>query len=165
MDKSLKPGDHVVMVGCIEADSHLGDVWEVKSDPWTLGGSEVVLLHGFSGAFTTECLLKTDKPIYHPPKPINPDFVAFEKMFRATQQVTQEEFVDLVTDFFGNGDRDYAEGCWSQWCQSPIGYIYSRNPLEQGEKLFELLQKKTKGKDIADHCYSVHEKYYQRFKE
>ena len=96
---------------------------------------------------------------------INHDFVAYEKLFRATQQITREEFVSTVTDFFGGKDRDYAENCWPQFCQSPIGYIFSRNPLEQGEKLFELIQQIAMTEDIQNRCFSTEERCYRRYRE
>lgn len=160
----LKIDDHVIMVGCLEAKSHVSEVWKVASEPWTVCGSEVVLLAGYSGGFSTKFLQKIDQEIYHTPKPINPAFVEFEKMFRATQQVTHDEFVELVSDFFG-GDQDYAEGCWPQWWRSPIGYMFSRSPLEQGEKLFELVRQKANGKDIAECCFSNKMRSYKRFRE
>jgi len=161
----LRPGDHVIMVDCLEAEYHEGEVWEVKSNPWMISGHESVLLHGFSGGFSTENLQITDLPLYRKPAPLNKDFIAYEKMFRAIQQITQEEFVTAVMDFFGDKDRGYAEGCWSQFCKSPIGYIYSGAPLEQGEMLFKLAQQKAQSVDIHDRCFSVVEKAYRRFRE
>jgi len=165
-DTKLRPGDHVIMVGCMEAKHHEGEVWEVESKPWIYSsGTEVALLKGFSGGFSTEYLQRTDLPLYRKPAPLNKEFISFEKIFRAIQQISQEEFVTAVMDFFGGKDRDYAEGCWSQFCQSPIGYIYSRAPLEQGEMLFKLAQQKAQSADIHDRCFSVVEKAYRRFRE
>ncbi|MGZ0043417.1 hypothetical protein [Paenibacillus ottowii] len=54
----MKPGDKVIMQGCYEAskEKYKGKVWTVKSEPWDLCGSEVVLLEGYSGGFATEYL-------------------------------------------------------------------------------------------------------------
>lgn len=56
----LKPGDKVVMANCLEAEKYKGRVWEVRSEPWNLCGSEVVLLKGKSGGFATEFLQKAE---------------------------------------------------------------------------------------------------------
>lgn len=54
----MKPGDKVVMHTCYEAqhEKYKDRVWTVRSNPWMLCGSEVVLLEGFSGGFATEYL-------------------------------------------------------------------------------------------------------------
>lgn len=54
----LKIGDQVVMHTCYEArkPKYAGKVWTVKSEPWDLCGSEVVILEGYSGGFATEYL-------------------------------------------------------------------------------------------------------------
>lgn len=66
MKKSgLKPGNQVIMHNCYEArkEANKDKVWTVKSEPWELCGSEVVLLEGKSGGFATEFLKKVgDKP-------------------------------------------------------------------------------------------------------
>lgn len=56
----LKAGDKVTMVNCFEAEKYKDKVWEVRSEPWDLCGSEVVLLKGKSGGFATEFLRKVD---------------------------------------------------------------------------------------------------------
>lgn len=58
----LKPQDKVVMHSCYEArkEKYKDKVWTVKSEPWDLCGSEVVLLDGYSGGFATEFLKKVD---------------------------------------------------------------------------------------------------------
>lgn len=58
MGKGLKPGDKVKMVNCAEAKSNQDKVWTVRSDPWEVCGSEVVLLEGKSGGFATRFLRK-----------------------------------------------------------------------------------------------------------
>jgi len=59
MKKSgLKPGDSVEMVKCYEAAQFPDKVWNVRSDPWEVCGSEVVLLEGKHGGFDTSCLKK-----------------------------------------------------------------------------------------------------------
>lgn len=57
---SLKPGDSVRMVNCYEAklSKNKDKVWKVRSEPWELCGTEVVLLEGKSGGFATCCLEK-----------------------------------------------------------------------------------------------------------
>jgi hypothetical protein len=56
----LKKGDKVIMVNCSEAEKYKDKVWVVRSDPWDLCGSEVVLLEGKSGGFATEMLREVD---------------------------------------------------------------------------------------------------------
>ncbi|MEK4993224.1 hypothetical protein [Paenibacillus sp. FSL H7-0918] len=58
----LKPEDQVMMHSCYEArkEKYKDKVWTVKSEPWDLCGSEVVLLEGFSGGFATEYLKKVE---------------------------------------------------------------------------------------------------------
>jgi len=56
----LHKGDKVVMHTCSEStiDKYKDKVWVVRSEPWDLCGSEVVLLEGKSGGFATEFLKK-----------------------------------------------------------------------------------------------------------
>lgn len=57
----MKIGTKVIMVNCYEARKHPDKVWTTKSEPWKLGhGAEVVLLEGFSGGFSTDCLKIVD---------------------------------------------------------------------------------------------------------
>jgi hypothetical protein len=58
----LQIGDTVVMHTCAEARSekYKDKIWTVKSEPWDLCGSEVVLLEGFRGGFSTEYLKKAE---------------------------------------------------------------------------------------------------------
>lgn len=56
----MKIGDKVKMVNCLEADKHPGKVWAVRSNPWDLCGSQVVLLEGLSGGFAVDCLEPTE---------------------------------------------------------------------------------------------------------
>lgn len=56
----LKQGDKVIMVNCLEAEKYKGKVWEVRSEPWNLCGTEVVLLRGKSGGFATDFLQKVE---------------------------------------------------------------------------------------------------------
>ncbi|KGE18466.1 hypothetical protein [Paenibacillus wynnii] len=58
----LKPGDQVIMHSCYEArkEENKDKVWAVRSEPWDLCGSEVVLLEGKSGGFATEFLKKVE---------------------------------------------------------------------------------------------------------
>ena len=58
----LKPGDKVVMHTCLEAsnEKYKDKVWIVKSEPWDLCESEVVLLDGYRGGFATEYLKKVN---------------------------------------------------------------------------------------------------------
>lgn len=58
--EKLKPGDKVVMHSCYEARKYGDKVWTVRSDPWDLCGSEVVLLEGKSGGFSTEFLRRVE---------------------------------------------------------------------------------------------------------
>ena len=54
----LIPGDLVKMVNCYEAEKCPDKVWTVRSEPWKVCGSEVVLLEGKPGGFDTSCLKK-----------------------------------------------------------------------------------------------------------
>ena len=56
----LKMGDKVIMVNCLEAEKYKDKIWEVRSEPWDLCGSEVVLLKGKSGGFAAEFLKKVN---------------------------------------------------------------------------------------------------------
>lgn len=56
----LKTGEKVIMVNCLEAEKYKDKIWEVRSEPWDLCGSEVVLLKGKSGGFATEFLKKVN---------------------------------------------------------------------------------------------------------
>lgn len=48
---------------CYEAskEKYRDKVWTVRSNPWMLCGTEVVLLQDFSGGFSTEFLRKVDE--------------------------------------------------------------------------------------------------------
>lgn len=54
----LHVGDKVVMHTCAESAKYIGRVFECKSEPWDLCGSEVILLDGIRGGFATEYLRK-----------------------------------------------------------------------------------------------------------
>jgi hypothetical protein len=56
----LMPGDKVIMVKCAEAEKYKDRIWIVRSEPWDVCGSEVVLLEGYSGGFATEMLKKME---------------------------------------------------------------------------------------------------------
>lgn len=56
--EALNVGDKVVMVNCLEAEKYKDKVWIVRSNPWILCGTEVVLLEDYSGGFSTKCLKK-----------------------------------------------------------------------------------------------------------
>ncbi|WP_167348454.1 hypothetical protein [Paenibacillus etheri] len=51
-----------MMHSCYEdrKEKYKDKVWTVKSEPWDLCGSEVVLLEGFNGGFATEYLKKVE---------------------------------------------------------------------------------------------------------
>ena len=57
----LKKGDRVKMVNCYEAEKYGDKIWTVRSDPWNVCGSEVVLLEGKSGGFATTYLQKVSE--------------------------------------------------------------------------------------------------------
>lgn len=61
MAKGLKIGDKVKMVNCMEAEIHKDKIWTVRSEPWEMCGSEVVLLEGKSGGFDTERLERVEE--------------------------------------------------------------------------------------------------------
>ena len=53
----MKIGTVVIMVNCAEADKYKGRKWVTRSEPWTLGhGDEIVLLEGYRGGFAVRCL-------------------------------------------------------------------------------------------------------------
>ena len=57
----FKPGDRVVMNNrCYVSPEKRGKVWTVRSHPWTVCGSEVVLLHGYSGGYAVEGLTRAN---------------------------------------------------------------------------------------------------------
>jgi hypothetical protein len=58
---SLPIGSKVKMVDCFEAETHAGRIWTTGCEPWQLGtekrpGKWLVLLDGFRGGFSVECL-------------------------------------------------------------------------------------------------------------
>jgi hypothetical protein len=53
----MKIGTKVKMVNCYEAEKYKDSVWTTRSEPWEIGGGEVlVLLDGYSGGFALRCL-------------------------------------------------------------------------------------------------------------
>jgi len=53
----LKPGDRVRMNDRYRvSDRYRGLVFTVTSDPWMCGGSEIILLDGYSGGYSTDGL-------------------------------------------------------------------------------------------------------------
>lgn len=44
-------GKKVVMANCPEADRYKGQIWEIRTDPWTICRSVVVGLKGRAGGF------------------------------------------------------------------------------------------------------------------
>lgn len=56
----LKKGDKVKMINCYEAEKYKDKIWTVRSEPWIVCGSEVILLEGKSGGFATEFLEKVE---------------------------------------------------------------------------------------------------------
>lgn len=51
----LKPGDRVTMNDCYYvSEEDKGRIWMVRSKPWILCGTEVVLLEGKSGGYAVE---------------------------------------------------------------------------------------------------------------
>jgi len=57
----MKPEDKVVMVNCHEASIYKDKVWTVRSKPWNLCGTKVVLLEGYVGGFDISCLNKIEE--------------------------------------------------------------------------------------------------------
>ena len=58
----LKPGDKVIMnTKYYVSPENRGKVWEVRSDPWTVGGTEVVLLCGRAGGYAVDGLNKIEQ--------------------------------------------------------------------------------------------------------
>lgn len=55
---TMKIGTKVKMINCAEANhpKYKDRIWKTRSNPWRLCGSMVVLLEGFSGGFSIECL-------------------------------------------------------------------------------------------------------------
>lgn len=52
-----KPGDKVVMNDRYSvSEAKRGKVWTVRSEPWNLCGTEVVLLEGMSGGYAVDGL-------------------------------------------------------------------------------------------------------------
>ncbi len=56
-DLEMEIGTRVVMDNCYEAKKYPNKVWITRSKPWLLGhGAKVVLLEGFTGGFSVDCL-------------------------------------------------------------------------------------------------------------
>ena len=51
-------GDVVYMHDCIEADENKGALFVVRSEPWKVSDTHVVLLYGRAGGFDCDCLAK-----------------------------------------------------------------------------------------------------------
>lgn len=49
-------GKRVRMVNCYEAEKYKDKIWTVRSEPWDLCGTQVVLLKGKAGGFALDCL-------------------------------------------------------------------------------------------------------------
>lgn len=49
-------GKKVRMVNCSESEKYKDKIWTVRSEPWNLCGTKVVLLEGKSGSFDLSCL-------------------------------------------------------------------------------------------------------------
>ena len=59
MKKVLKTDDTVIMVNCMEANSHTNTIWTCRGDSFkSCSGDEVVFLEGYSGYFLTQFLKK-----------------------------------------------------------------------------------------------------------
>jgi hypothetical protein len=98
------------------------------------------------------------------PKELDQDFIQIEKVFRALNRMTKEEFVEVVGRFFN--DYHYANGCWGQFISNPLGYIYSRSPMEQGELLYQWALEKAKDEDYnSRNIQSAMKKCYRRFRD
>lgn len=62
MEHHLKPGDKVIMnKKYYVSPENRGKVWTVRSDPWTVGGTEVVLLCGRAGGYAMDGLNKVEE--------------------------------------------------------------------------------------------------------
>lgn len=60
-NKTLKKGEQVVMIGCVEAKTHDGMVWECVADSFKdIKGHDVVALHGLPGHFKIKFLQRVD---------------------------------------------------------------------------------------------------------
>ena len=56
----MKIGTKVVMVDCLEAEAYRSRTWIIRSEPWDVCGSMVVLLEGYRGGFAVDCLRVVD---------------------------------------------------------------------------------------------------------
>jgi hypothetical protein len=63
------------------------------------------------------------------------------KLHYAFAKITFEEFSLILRNTL-NAGPDYIEGCWPQFNSGYLGYCFSRQPIEQGEALFDLAMKK-----------------------
>ena len=60
----MKIGTQVVMINCMEARTNPDKVWTTRSEPWSLGhGEMVVLLEGKSGGFAVDRLKVVGDPV------------------------------------------------------------------------------------------------------
>lgn len=58
----LQPGDTVVMNSKFaEGEDYKGKTWKVRSWPWTVCGTEVVLLEGYKGGYDVSGLDLVEK--------------------------------------------------------------------------------------------------------
>lgn len=58
---NLKPGDKAVMNNRYSvSEKNRGKVWTVRSEPWELCGTRVVLLEGYRGGYAVDGLDKVD---------------------------------------------------------------------------------------------------------
>ena len=59
----LRPGDVVVMNDKYHVpEENRGREWTVRSEPWSIGGTEVVLLQGRSGGYAVDGLTLIARP-------------------------------------------------------------------------------------------------------
>lgn len=60
VERHLKHGDRVVMIGCMEAEVYSGRIWEVYADSIEFKGEILVSLLGLSGTFPRKYLRKVN---------------------------------------------------------------------------------------------------------
>jgi hypothetical protein len=69
------------------------------------------------------------------------NFDDLKRLSRGLHRIDGKEFQAVLEESIG-ASREYARNCFPRFRDDPIGYMASRQPTIQGEKLLELAWKK-----------------------
>lgn len=61
-------------------------------------------------------------------------FDDFLRVQRGIYRINQKDFAEALAESIG-ASREYASACWAHFRDNPMGYMTSRNPSVQGERL------------------------------